>query len=170
MASQSASTRCVCSCRLCGIMTPADSSLDCLSLGAAGLLSCRRVADNVWVLATALSPHKKQQKRRPHTPPAILPCLPADDEHFDGSAPLTNHTEAGGRFAAADRCCGMSARHPWPPAVMSQACCFFCFLFFCALTSLLFDPCCHSSTSSHTTPIHKRLSGSSPTSHRGQLP
>ena len=71
-------------------------------------------------------------------------------------------------FEAADRCCcGLWASQPWPPVVWYQACCLnICF--FCFFCEFAVDPCCRSSTSSHAVPVHQRLAGSSPMSHRGQ--
>ena len=162
LASQAACTRCdVCSCHMCCIMTPANSPLGRLSLGAAGHSNCRRVADNVnvWLLAVALSPQKK--KRQPHaTPPAILPCLPADDGLFEGSAPLTRHTG----WCSISRllivvACGPGIRGRLP----------FCSRFVSKNKVLprsvlpLFELEPHSTQLQFTS-----LAGSSPTSHRGQ--
>ena len=67
--------------------------------------------------SSAFSPRFADATTHHTTPQAILPCLPADDGHFQHGTPLTHHMERSVLdFAAVHRCCGLCARDSSPAA------------------------------------------------------
>ena len=118
--------------------------LRCLPLKAAGLSSCRRVVDNVRLLIAVRFPPKNPATTGYHAPhrQRLFRCPPAAGGRLERSAPRTHHIRG---WCSIPRLliCGFESRHPWPPAAL-----------FVFVTSLVFDPCSHPSTSSRKTSVH----------------
>ena len=108
-----------------------------LSLGAAGLPTCRRVADNDLAAAcVSFAPCHQQQNTQP---PAIL-CLPAADGRFDRSTSRSGRWPIPRLFIAVVAC-GQDIRGRSP-------------FLACFRAFWQFFSCCDAPTTSHTAPVH----------------
>ena len=137
IASEAACTRRdVCSCHArVAYVTPVDSSLLIACLKAVeGLLNCRPCRGQASASCCNSFPSQnRSKKRQPHTTLPSGSTMSARRRRlFERSVPLPRHTRGWCSISPllVGRCCGLWARHLWPPAVSSQACLFFFFFFF----------------------------------------